>query len=124
VKDTLRDLAEDGLPRRLAVAAAPLRPRVLGTAMGLLSATIFAVVTAAHLLVFPRMAPHLELLGQYLRGYHVSPAGVLIGGLWGACGGFVAGWLLASARNLVVRLWLDWVRAKADLGGRDFLDGI
>jgi hypothetical protein len=124
VKNTLRDLAEDGLPRRLAAAAAPLRPVVLGVAMALLVAGVFAAVTAAHLFVLPRHAPHLELLGQYLRGYHVSPAGVLIGAAWGGIGGFVAGWLLASARNLVVRLWLDWVRTKANLGGKDFLDGI
>jgi hypothetical protein len=124
VKDTLRDLADGGVPVRLAVAAAPLRPVALGTAVGVVVAAFFAVVTAAHLLVLPRQAPHLELLGQYLAGYHVSPAGVVVGAAWGAIVGFAAGWLLASARNLVVRVWLDWVRTKANLGGRDFLDGI
>jgi hypothetical protein len=124
VKDTLRDLADGGVPVRLAVAAAPLRPVALGIAVGLVAAAFFALVTAAHLLVLPRRAPHLELLGQYLAGYHVSPAGVIIGAAWGGVIGFVAGSLLASARNLVVRVWLDWVRAKANLGGRDFLDGI
>ncbi|MEO8075573.1 MAG: hypothetical protein ABI818_04540 [Acidobacteriota bacterium] len=124
MKSTLRDLSVDGLPRRLAAAAAPLRPAVLGMAMGLLAAGVLAAVTAAHLSVLPRHAPELELLGQYLRGYHVSPAGVLIGAAWGGACGFMAGWLLASTRNLVVRLWLDWIRTKASLGGKDFLDGI
>jgi hypothetical protein len=124
VKDGVRDLAEDGLPPRLAATVAPLRPAVLGIAIGLLVAVVVAAVTAAHLLVLPREAPHLELLGQYLLGYHVSPAGVLIGAAWGGIGGFVAGWLLAFARNIVVRLWLGWVRAKTNLGTSGFLDGI
>lgn len=124
MKDRVRDLVEDGLPPRLVATVAPLRPVVLGMAIGLLVAGVFAAVTAAHLLVLPREAPHLELLGQYWRGYHVSPAGVLVGAAWGGMCGFIAGWLLASARNIVVRLWLEWVRAKANLGTSGFLDGI
>ena len=92
-----------GLPPRLAAAAAPLKPVALGAAVGLLAAMFFAVVTLAHLVVLPEEAWHLELLGQYLRGYHVSKAGIVIGAMWGGAIGFVAGWLLAFARNATVR---------------------
>ena len=117
-------MQEAGLPPRLAAAVAPLRPLVLGTAVGLLCGALFCLVTAAHLVVLPREAPHLELLAQYLPGYHVSVLGGLVGGSWGFVGGFVAGGLIAYARNGVVRLWLEFVRAKANLGNSEFLDGI
>ena len=112
-----------GLPPRLAATAAPLKPVALGAAVGLLVALAFALVTTAHLLVLPE-APHLELLGQYLRGYHVSKVGVVVGAAWGGAIGFVAGWLLAFARNAAVRIWLDVVRTRANLEKSEFLDGI
>ena len=112
-----------GLPPRLAVTAAPLKPVALGAAVGLVVALVFAVVTMAHLVVLPE-APHLELLGQYLRGYHVSKVGVVVGAAWGGAIGFVAGWLLAFARNAAVRVWLDVVRTRANLEKSEFLDGI
>jgi hypothetical protein len=112
-----------GLPPRLAVTAAPLKPVALGAAVGLLVALVFAVVTTAHLVVLPE-APHLELLGQYLRGYHVTKVGVVVGAAWGGAIGFVAGWLLAFARNAAVRIWLDVVRTRANLEKSEFLDGI
>ena len=113
-----------GLPPRLAATAAPLKPVALGAAVGLLVAFVFALVTVAHLLVLPAEAWHLELLGQYLRGYHVSKVGVVVGAAWGGAIGFVAGWLLAFARNAAVRLWLDVVRTRANLEKSEFLDGI
>lgn len=113
-----------GLPPRLAAAAAPLKPVALGAAVGLLVAFVFALVTMAHLLVLPGEAWHLELLGQYLRGYHVSKVGVVVGAAWGGAIGFVAGWLLAFAHNAAVRTWLDVVRTRANLEKSEFLDGI
>ncbi len=112
------------LPPRLAAAAAPLKPVALGAAVGLLVALAFALVTAAHLVVLPTEAWHLELLGQYLRGYHVSKVGVVVGAAWGGAIGFVAGWLLAFAHNATVRIWLDMVRTRANLEKSEFLDGI
>lgn len=113
-----------GLPPRLAATAAPLKPVALGAAVGLLVAFVFALVTMAHLVVLPREAWHLELLGQYLRGYHVSKVGVVVGAAWGGAIGFVAGWLLAFARNAAVKAWLDVVRTRANLEKSEFLDGI
>ncbi len=116
--------ARSGLPPRLAAVAAPLRPRVLGLAVGVVLAAAFALLTASHLVLLPREAPHLALLSQFLRGYHVSPLGVVIAAAWGGALGFVAGWLLAAARNTAVRLWLEFVRARASLEKSEFLDGI
>jgi hypothetical protein len=119
-----RSAAPSGLPPRLAATLAPLKPVALGAAVGLLAAVFFAIVTMAHLLVLPAEAWHLELLGQYLFGYHVSKVGVVIGAAWGGAIGFVAGWLLAFARNAAVRIWLDVVRTRANLEKSEFLDGI
>jgi len=119
-----RGMADSGLPPRLAAAAEPLRPVALGGAVGLLVAGLVVLVTGAHFIVLPRRAPHLELLGQYLPGYAVTPIGMIIGALWGGAIGFVAGGLLALARNLFVRLWFEVIRARANLEKSEFLDGI
>lgn len=112
------------LPPRAAVIVAPLKPVALGVAIGIFAGALVAAVTAAHLVVLPREAWHLELLAQYFRGYSVSPLGVVVGAGWGGLAGFVAGWLLAFARNAAVRLWLGFVQTKANLEKSDFLDGI
>lgn len=114
----------DPVTVRLATAVAPIHPWALGAAVGIVVAVLVAAITAAHLLILPREAPHLELLGQYLRGYHVSLAGLAIGTGWGLLVGFATGWVLAFVRNLSVRVWLMSVEVKANLGGKDFLDGI
>jgi len=75
-------------------------------------------------LILPPEAWHLNLLGEYFPGYSKTVGGVFIGGAWGFIVGFAAGWLLAFARNGAVRLWLEIIRMKANLGRSDFLDGI
>jgi hypothetical protein len=122
--DPARDLAEAGVPVRVATSAAPLRSGILGITIGILVGSAFAVLTIAHLTILPRDAWHIGLLGNYLAGYRVSPAGVLIAFAWGSVIGFAAGWLLAATRNAAMRLWMEIVRAKANLGRSDFLDGI
>ncbi len=124
MQDDVRALTRAGLPPRLAAAAAPLRPGILGVAVGMLLAAAFALLTIAHLLVLPPEAWHLNLLGEYFPGYRISVGGVFIGGAWGFIVGFAAGWLLAFARNGAVWLWLEIIRMKANLGRSDFLDGI
>lgn len=76
------------------------------------------------MLILPRDAWHLALLGEYFLGYRVSVGGLFIGSAWGFGIGFAAGWLLAFARNGAVRLWLEIIRMKANLGRSEFLDGI
>ena len=124
LQNDVRALARAGLPPRVAAAAGPLRPSVLGVAMGVVLAVVLALVTLAHLLILPPEAWHLALLGQYFLGYSVSVGGLLIGSVWAFGVGFASGWLLAFARNGAVRLWLEIIRMKANLGRSDFLDGI
>ena len=112
-----------GLPRRFAAITAPLKAVTLGGAVGLLSGGAVAAMTLLHLVLLPRDTP-FELLQQYFVGYSISPAGVVIGGCYGALLGFCAGWLLASVHNIAVRLWLGIVRARASLEKSGFLDGI
>jgi hypothetical protein len=116
--------AADPLPPIVAAALAPVRAWALGVAVGLVFAAALTAVTAAHLLVLPREAPHLDLLGQYFAGYGVSPAGAAIGALWSFLVGFAAGALIAVVRNSAVRLWIAFVRARANLWESEFLDGI
>lgn len=124
VQDDVRALTRAGLPPRLAASAAPLRSGALGVAVGVVLAGTFALVTLAHLLILPPEAWHLDLLGEYFFGYRVSVGGVFIGPIWAFIVGFVAGWLLAAARNAALWLWLEIIRMKANLGRSDFLDGI
>ena len=114
----------DPLARKLAAALAPIHAWALGTAVGLVCAAALVLVTGAHLVLLPRQAPHLDLLRQYFVGYRVSPAGAVVGALWGFAAGFVAGGLVALIRNLAVRLWIAMVRARTRLWESEFLDGI
>lgn len=116
--------AAEELPPRAARVVAPLRAPILGTAMGVVAALAFALLTLLELVLLPHDAHLLNLLGLYLVGYRVSPQGVLIALVWGFVLGFVAGWLLAGTRNVAVWLWLELVRVKANLGRSDFLDDI
>ena len=119
-----RAATPEPLPRKLAAALAPVRAWALGVAVGSVAAAGLTAVTVAHLVLLPRAAPHLDLLGQYFVGYRVSPAGAAIGALWSFAAGFVAGGLIAFVRNLAVRLWIAIVRARASLWESEFLDGI
>jgi ribose/xylose/arabinose/galactoside ABC-type transport system permease subunit len=48
------------------------------------------------------VGPHLALLSNYFPGYHVSWPGALVGLVYGAMCGAVAGWSVAWVYNLVV----------------------
>jgi len=52
----------------------------------------------------PRVGQHLSLLGQYLIGYSVTWTGSVVGLLYGALIGGIAGWIIARIYNGVVRL--------------------
>ncbi len=114
------------LPPELRFAFAPLVKRAMGAALGLTFGLIVALLTTYHLLFDPDHVVHLQLLGQYFSGFDPeSWSGPLVGFLWGAWSGFVAGWILAAVRNTVVGTWIFLIRAKANLeANRDFLDHI
>ena len=115
---------ERAVEEALVLVFAPLHKRIFGTAIGLGAAVVVAGLTLAGVLVGGRDNP-LGLLSIYFRGYTVSLAGVIIGGIWAFAVGFVAGWFLAFVRNFALATWLLAIRVKANLSQtRDFLDHI
>lgn len=110
---------------QLTLAFAPVHKVALGIAVGLVSGVLLFSVTMIHIALDPNDGGYLSLLGQYFYGYSVSPAGGLLGLLWGFVTGFVAGWFLAFVCNLTVTATLFALRTKAELEQtNDFLDHI
>lgn len=116
---------EQRMSRRIVLAFAPLHKAAFGVAVGAVCGVALAVVTIADLLLDPQRRVGLDLISQYLYGYTVSPAGVVIGFLWATVVGFVAGWFMAFTRNAMMALWVLYFRARADwIATGDFLDHI
>lgn len=119
---TKRDTPPE-LEAQIVRAFAPLDKRALGIAFGIAAALVVAVLTVLSLLADPGQQFPLALLGQFFFGYTVSWVGVLVGSAWAFATGFVWGWFLAFARNLMLSLWLLTVRVRADMvSSRDVLD--
>jgi len=93
---------------------APLDKAAFGAALGIVAALPVALATALDLLLDPHQRAGLALLAQFFHGYTVSPAGIAVGAAWAFVVGFVAGWFIAFVRNLVIGVWLLYVRARAD----------
>lgn len=111
------------LETTIARAFAPLNKRALGIALGVALASVIVVLTIMSLMLDSERKFPLDLLGQFFFGYRVSVAGVAIGAVWGFVTGFCWGWFLAFARNLILSLWLLYVRVRADMAtSRDVLD--
>jgi protoporphyrinogen oxidase len=87
----------------------------LGLALGSVTGAALLLVTMAqalsgrHELTF-----YLGLLAQYFPGYRVSPAGSLLGFVYGLAVGFLAGWGFAFARNTVLALYLTISYGRAE----------
>jgi hypothetical protein len=114
--------ADDGPVLR---AFAPIDKRALGVAVGLVAGVALFAITAFHILFRPANALRLALLNQYFNGYEVSWRGAIVGLCWGFLTGFIAGWFLAFARNLVMAMMVFTFKIKGDLANtRDFLDHI
>jgi len=112
-------------PENPILAFAPLHKRAFGMATGVAAALLTFLVTAVFLLGSPHPEFDLGLLAQFFTGYTVSWPGAVIGAAWAGAVGFVLGWFLAFARNLVLAIMLLTVRSRAELGQtRDFLDHI
>ena len=92
-------------------------PRAFAVALGGVAAT--GVVVSTGLLVVRGgdvVGPNLGLLSQYLVGYTVSWPGALLGGAYAFGVGFLAGYVLAQARNRLVQGYLRhlWRRGERD----------
>jgi hypothetical protein len=113
------------LPRALVLAFAPVHKRNFGIACGSAAALLVFVLTLVHLGRSPESGYPLSLLSQYFAGYSVSAGGAVVGGLWAGFSGFVAGWFLAFARNLMIAITIFVIRTRSTLSAnRDFLDHI
>jgi len=127
------------LPPRLRPAFAPLDKRAFGLAVGVVFGGGLLLLTAYHLLFSDLLIRRIDvlegqeysgsglwLLAQYFRGYSPeSWAGALVGALWGLWSGFVMGWFVALCRNVLLALWLLFLRARQNLAAsRGFLDQI
>ena len=83
------------------------------------------LATAVYLISDPQPGFDLGLLNQFFTGYSVSWSGALIGSAQAWIAGFVMGWFLAFARNLVLAAMLFAGRSRIELEQtRDFLDHI
>ena len=113
------------LPRKEALAFAPIHKRHFGTAIGVAGALVVAGLTAIDVVTNRAGTSPLWLLTQYFSGYQVSWRGILVGGLWAFFVGWVAGWFVAFCRNFALAATIFWVRTRANLqASRDFLDHI
>jgi len=62
------------------------------------------------------VGPTLGLLGQYFPGYTVTPAGALVGLLYGALVGGVIGWSFAFLRNATLLFYVALARRRVERG--------
>ncbi len=96
----------------------------LGIAVGtLFGATIFL---ATNILIFKGgdvIGPNLALLSQFFVGYEVTPAGSVIGLVYGFIAGFLLGSLIAFLRNFIVGAYLNFLKLKGSVAAvNDFID--
>ena len=116
---------EPELEQRLQRAFAPLNARALGLAIGIVSAVALSALTILSMVVDKERQFPLHLLKNYFFGYSVSYAGIIVGALWAFGTGFIGGWLMAMARNVVIGAWILRAKMRADLeASRDVLDHI
>jgi hypothetical protein len=121
-----RHSTEELVRRALTVLLARVDPVALGVAVGTLLGSVILAMTVV--LVWKGGAvvgPFLSLLGQYFPGYRVTLPGAVIGFVYGALVGFVAGFSFARIRNRAMRTYvsmLKWRARRAHL--RKLLDEI
>ena len=115
--------APSEITRVVKYAFAPVHKAALGAAFGFALGALVAGATVVQILVATSDGLPLALLSQFFTGYTVSWAGVVVGFLWAALVGFVAGWFLAFLKNLVTALWMFTLRVNSALT-QPFLDHI
>ena len=97
-------------------------------ALGISVGTLFGLIIflATNILVFKggdHIGQNLALLNQYFIGYKVTVGGSLIGLLYGFVTGFIIGWLIAFLRNIIVAIYLHFIKLKGSMSAvNDFID--
>jgi hypothetical protein len=115
--------ASTDITRVVKYAFAPVHKAALGVAFGFALGALVAAATVVQIFVATPDGLPLALLSQFFTGYTVSWPGVLVGFLWAALVGFVAGWFLAFLKNLMTALWVFTLRVNSALT-QPFLDHI
>ena len=82
-----------------------LNANILGLVLGIIAGLIIFVITNFLILKGGEVVgPHLSLLRNFFPYYSVSFVGSIIGFVWALVFGYVAGFVIASLYNLVVKL--------------------
>jgi len=95
----------DGTEILLDRAVLRLNANVLGFVLGII--TGLAIFVATNFLILkggPVVGPHLGLLRSFFPYYSVTFLGSIVGFGWGLISGYVAGFVIGSIYNLVVKL--------------------
>lgn len=102
---TTRRAEEEATQALLKRVFARYDPVALGAAVGTVAGLGLCLATVVLLLKggYP-VGPNLSLLGHYLTGYRVTWSGAALGLLEGGLLGFLFGYAVAVAVNLVIRL--------------------
>jgi len=113
VPQPVPDLGLDDLLER---AFARYDPVAMGGALGIVAAlTLFLSTVLLLVRGGDPVGPNLSLLGVYFFGYQVSWVGALLGSIEAAIGGFILGFVMAKAVNLMIRIYEDSVRRQLEL---------
>ena len=97
--------AVDQTDQILERAVLRLNANILGLVLGILAG--LAIFVATNFLILKGgdvVGPHLGLLRAFFPFYSVTFLGSLVGFGWGLLSGYVAGFIVASIYNLVVKL--------------------
>jgi protoporphyrinogen oxidase len=107
VAEVLRDAIAQAFPKLDRVAFG----LSLGVAAGMLLflATLILAIEGGEV-----MGPNLGLLSQYFPGYSVTPAGSLLGLVYGFTSAFIGGWLFAFLRNAAVFVYMAIAYRRAE----------
>jgi hypothetical protein len=79
------------------------------TGMFLCLATLILVLKGGEVI-----GPTLGLLSQYFPGYRVTPAGSVLGLVYGFSAAFIGGWMFAFLRNLAVFVYMALTQRRAE----------
>jgi hypothetical protein len=103
---------------------APLDRIALGCAVGAwCGMSIFTLTLVLVAKGGATVGPHLGLLAVYFPGYSVTPAGSVLGLIYGAVSGFAIGWAFAFTRNLFNAMYLGVIKFRSDVTSLNhFLD--
>ena len=109
------EVTAEALAPKLAEFFPKLDRVALGCSVGATGALLLFLATAILALKGgPVVGPMLGLLGHYLLGYTVTPAGAPLGLAYGFVVGWLLGWTFALLRNAVLLFYIAIVRHRAE----------